>query len=96
MESILDKVLFLFNKSKEQDYTKEEYERILSYTNEHTDGLVVGRVFGYSISDYAIATLKWIGKPETISKYLDILRTLPENRKKEVTELVSKKLYEQI
>ena len=55
MESILDKVLFLLNKAEEQNCTEEEYQRIISYSSDGADGLVVGRVFGYSVSDYAIA-----------------------------------------
>lgn len=96
MESILDKVLFLLNKAAEQNCTEEEYQRIISYSSDGADGLVVGRVFGYSVSDYAIATLKWINKEETVSKYQELLKALPASRKMEVKALVERELYKQL
>lgn len=72
MESLGEKVLFLLNKSKEHSCTDDEYNKIVSYIDETSDNLVLGKIFGDSVSDYAIASLKWIGTEKTLLKYQEI------------------------
>lgn len=93
---ILEKVSFLLNKAKAKEYSKDEFDIIMSYTEEHTDNLVSGRVFGYSISEYAISTLKWIGSEESLRKYDEIMAQLPESRKRSISELIKSEMYKQV
>jgi hypothetical protein len=93
---ILDKVYFLLKISKSKRYTQDDLNRILDYTKEHTDSLIIGRVFGYSVSDYAIAVLKWINTDETVSEFNKMIHSLPESRRKTISELIKSEVYKQI
>ena len=94
--SITDKVLFLLQIAKNNNASSDEIKEIVQYTKEHTDNLVLGRVFGYSVSDYAIATLKWLNTDETNGIYERLFKELPERRKNNVVELIEKELYKQL
>lgn len=90
---ILDNVRFLFSIAQKGVCGEDELRIILNMTEEHTDNLILGRVFGYSVSDYAIATLKWIGSDSTLKEFKNIFDKLSKNRQTEIETLISRKLY---
>lgn len=92
-KGILDKVRYLLLTAKNNNCSGETLEKIREYTNQHTDDYVLGRVFGYSVSDYAFATLKWLNTRESLNIFDDLIHQISEPRKREIEELVSKKLY---
>ena len=94
--AILEKVSFLLQISKSQKCSPNDLQKILLYTKEHSDNAIIGKIFGYSVSDYAIATLKWINSSETEKEFNQIFKTLPKSRKAEITELIARKLYNQL
>lgn len=93
LNSILDKVNFLLSVAKKGECTDKDLMTISSLSKEHTDNLIIGRVFGYSVSDYALATLKWLNTKESNEAYDGLAMGIPKDRRSEVDELVSKKLY---
>lgn len=93
---ITDKISFLFEKSKSGQCSYDELQRIMEYTSQHSNDMVLGRFFGYSVSDYAIASLKWINTPDSIKNFNDVFESLPKERKQEISILISKKLYLQV
>lgn len=89
-KSILDKVDFLLLISKKGNCTDKELEEIKSMISEHSNDIILGKVFGYSVSDYAIATLNWL---KMYSEYEKVFQTLPLERRGEIQNLISSKLY---
>ena len=88
--SILDKVNFLLAIAKKGNCTGEELNEIVSMVPEHTDGMVLGRVFGYSVSDYAIATLKWLDKDK---EFESAMADLQDGRENDIQTLITSKIY---
>lgn len=95
-DSLLDKISFLLKTAKEQRYDQEAFNIIKIMTEEHSDNAILGRFFGYTVSDYAYATLKWLNTPETNELFVNLFNLLPSNRKQEINELIDKKLYLEI
>ena len=93
LNNILEKVQFLLEASKNKTDSPDVISTIDSLTIEHTDDMITGRFFGYSVSDYAIAALKWIGTTESEKLYSEKYEKLSDKRKKDIENLVSKKLY---
>ena len=58
--------------------------------------MIIGKVFGYSVSDYAIASLKWINSAKSITLFNEIFYSLSEQRQKNIKILIDKKTYLQI
>lgn len=93
--SILAKVDYIMQAVLKKDDSSECLQNLRSLSKEHTDDMVLGRVFGWSISDYAIAALKWINTDLTNTMFADEFDSLPDNRKPEVLVLIAKELYKQ-
>jgi hypothetical protein len=55
--------------------------------------MIIGKFFGYSVSDYAIASLRWINSRESLKLFDEVFISLSDERKKVVNELIDKKLY---
>lgn len=91
--SILEKVRFLLEKSKSKECSDTDLETIISYANEFSDHLVLGRVFGYSVGAYALAALFWIDSPFSKKAYDAIFPGLTLSQKKEVQDLIGTNLY---
>lgn len=94
--AILDKVIYLLSIAKKGSYDSDELEEIERLIGNHSNHMILGRVFGYSVSDYALATLKWLGSEETLKKYQAYERLMTDAQKKEVDELVKKNIYLQL
>ncbi|MEE0857352.1 MAG: hypothetical protein U0L58_08675 [Ruminococcus sp.] len=91
--SILNKVCFLLDKANSKKYTKTDLNTIIDYTKEFSNDLILGRVFGYSVGAYAMATLNWINDPVTGKEYDTLLKNLTQQQREEVEELIKKELY---
>ena len=92
-KGITEKVDFLLTIAKKGQCSNEEFADILKLLVEHSDKERLGKVFGYSVSDYAIATLAWIGDDKSYAEYNKIYTTLDEKRKLDITQLVKEKRY---
>lgn len=93
--SILYKVNFLFRKALSKEYSEDDLSYIITLCDEHSENMVLGKVFGYSVSDYAFATLKWIGSDECISIFKKHFYKLPKDRQTNINNLIESKLYNQ-
>ena len=90
---ILDKVKFLLSLAHKNQYTKNELDYVEMLVSEHSDNMRLGKVFGYSVSDYALATLSWLSTDETKELFNQNFSQLGEERKLHVSQLIDKKLY---
>lgn len=90
---ILDKVKFLLSLAQKKQYTKNELDSVKTLLSEHSDNMRLGKVFGYSISDYALATLSWLSTDETNELFNHNFSQLNEERKQHISQLIEKKLY---
>ena len=93
--TILEKVNFILGTVKTHNITPDNLQRIVELSKEHTDNLVLGRVFGWSVSDYAVAALKWIGTDEAQKEYDRIIQSLSKERREEIRELIEREIYKQ-
>ena len=66
-DGISEKVLFLLELAKKGTASESELSKIIEMISAHSDNVTLGRVFGYSVSDYAIATLKWLDSENALS-----------------------------
>lgn len=94
--SLLEKIDFLLTVSKKGTYTQEELQDILALTRERSEHGILGRFMGYSVSDYAIATLYWLGTKETKAEYNALTDGLSDFEKQEICALIEKKPYLQL
>ena len=90
---MLQKVLFLLYSAKNKTISEEDYQLILSYTSQHSDYLSLGKVFGYSISDYAIATLYWLQTSKSLEDFNSIFSQLDKERQSIIKELIESERY---
>ena len=89
--SLLAKIHFLLSKAATKTYSPTEFTQIIRLAQHHSDHMILGKFMGYSASDYAIATLKWIGSTETQEAYNSIMETLPQYRKDTIIALIDNK-----
>ena len=92
---ILDKVKFLLSLAQKKRYTQNELDCVKALLTEHSDSMRLGKVFGYSVSDYAFATLSWLSTDETKGLFERGFSQLSEERKRHISQLIEKKLYMQ-
>lgn len=95
-DGISEKVLFLLELAKKGAASESELSKIIEMISAHSDNVTLGRVFGYSVSDYAIATLKWLDSENALLEYEKAIRGLSDNRMSAITELITNKPYLQI
>jgi len=70
--------------------------QISKLTEQHSEGLRQGKVFGYSVSEYAFATLNWLGTTDSMQLYDELTRALSDSRKVRIDALVASDLYKKI
>ncbi|MGN0541896.1 MAG: hypothetical protein ACI4JG_00445 [Acutalibacteraceae bacterium] len=90
---ILDKVRFLLSLAQKNQYTKNELEAVTALLSEHSESMRLGKVFGYSVSDYAFATLSWLSTDETKELFDCYYSQLSAERKQTISQLIDNKLY---
>ena len=92
-KGVVEKVDYLMKKAICKDYDDNDIELIVSYLDEHSEHAILGRVFGYSVSEYAFAALKWIGTEQTVSIFEKYYNKLSKERKKKINELIQSEYY---
>ena len=68
-------------------------ENIIEMTKETSDHPKLGKVFGYSVDEYAIATLKWLGEEE---KFIKCYEELSDYKKRRIDELIDSKCFNEL
>ena len=68
-------------------------EQIAILTKQHSEDLRLGKVFGFSVSEYAFATLKWLSSSDSLFLYDKLTKQLSASRKARINELVSSNVY---
>lgn len=74
--SILEKIEYMHSLAKNKSYNEKDLMCLKEYSKEYSDNMVLGRFMGYSLFDYALATLYWIGTEETKMMFDDLLEGL--------------------
>ena len=90
---LLDKVQFGLKIAKRGIIDNEEFGILQGLSIEAEQEGRLGKVMGYSVSDYAIASWYWLGNGGMFHLYYD---ELDENRQFRVMELVKKEVYKEI
>ena len=88
-----EKVSFMLEKANKGTCSDEDMQTIVSFADEFSDDYIIGKVFGYSVGAYALATLKWINNRKTRAAFNELYEKLTESQKLEVDELIRRKLY---
>ena len=78
-----------------KQYTQNELNCVKALLAEHSDTVRLGKVFGYSVSDYAFATLSWLSTDETKELFEREFSKLSKERKLHISQLIEKRLYTQ-
>lgn len=91
--NLLDKANFGLVIAKRGLITREEFTVLRGLSIEPEQEGRLGKVMGYSVSDYAIASWYWLGNEGMFHLYYD---ELDENRQFRVMELVKKEVYKEI
>lgn len=92
-DSLLNKIDFLLSLSQKGECSAEELNRIVLLTRQHSEHMILGRFMGYSVSDYAFASLKWINSKDSIKIFETLFNNLSEKRKQEINILIEQKIY---
>lgn len=69
LNSLPEKVKFLLMSAKNKTDDTQTLTVIKSLIREHSEERVLGKILGYSVSDYAIASLKWMGTEKSIELF---------------------------
>lgn len=88
LNSLPKKVDFILTLAAKGEMSEGELKMVESFLPEHSDHPRLGRVFGYTVSDYAFASLKWIGTEEMLRIFNKHFVTLSPERKNEINELI--------
>lgn len=90
---LFDKVRYICKIANANGCTQEQKEDLLALVKEHSNEERLGKVFGFSVSDFAIACFKWIGDED---EFNNLVISLDENRKLIIQELVASNMYTQL
>ena len=87
------KVYALLQIANDNIIDDDTLEQIAALTEHHSENIRLGKVLGYSVSEYAFATLKWIGTSDSLKLYDTLITPLPESRKTRIYKLISSNVY---
>jgi len=87
-KGIGQKVYELLKISTERIVSNDVIDEIAAMTTQHSNDLRLGKVFGYSVSEYAFAALKWINNTYSNGLYDKLIEPISDERKWRVSELV--------
>lgn len=90
---ILDKIQYIVDIAKRGTATKDEIDSLEQYSLENSDNLVLGRFFGYSVAEMAIACYKVIHEDKLFDKWFNTLDRFSQDN---VTTFLKKRLYLQM
>lgn len=94
--SILEKIRYMLELAGKKEYSKKDIVSLKGYAEDHSNNAVIGRFMGYSISDYALATLYWLDSKESKEEFEKIYDNLQAERKKEIDSLIRTNAYLQL
>ena len=89
LTSLPEKVKFLLISAKNKADDEQTLSVIKSLTGEHSNERVLGKIFGYSVSDYAIASLKWMDTEKSIELFNEEYGKLADERKEVISWLIA-------
>ena len=92
-KGLLEKIKYICLVAKSGVMTEEDKHILNEYSKEHSDYLRLGKLFGHSVSDYAIACFKWINTKESLDAYYQALEPLSEDWRKDIQELADSNVY---
>ena len=92
-KTLLEKVNYLLTIAKTKDFSRDDLKNIETLTSDDSDHPRLGKVFGYSVAEYAIETLKWINEEDI---YKSFTKGLDEYKKGRITDLIESRCYQQI
>jgi hypothetical protein len=90
------KVFKILEIVKERVTDEETINQLVLLTNEYSEHHKLGKVFGFSVGDYAFAALKWIGSDYSSAVFDRLFQLLPASRKESINELISSNAYTKI
>lgn len=88
-----DKVIYMLNLAKSGNAKREDIEILKEFAKENSNDVILGKVNGYSISDYAIVTLYWLGQFEL---YKEFIKDIDINEKWCIENLIKSEIYKSI
>ncbi len=91
--SIVEKVDYLLSIARKGSCCQQELDEIEAMIGEHTNHIILGRVFGYSVSDYAIATLAWLNSRESKDAFRRAYDLVDATRQEEINRLIQSEIY---
>jgi hypothetical protein len=91
--NILDKENYCLSLARSSSYSSQDLETIRELSLEHSNHVRLGRVFGYSVSDYALATLKWLNTEETNLIFDELYSFKSNAQKEEADDLIRSNIY---
>jgi hypothetical protein len=91
--SLFDTVKNLLSIAESGQFSNADLDEIVSLLPLHSGNHVVGKMFGYSVSDYAFATLKWLNSSKANDIFADEFSRLGQFRKEDILALIEKKYY---
>ena len=80
-DNLLDKIRFVLNAAKNKTDDDTTLSVIMSLTAEHSEERNLGKFMGYSVSDYAIASLKWMDTEKSNQLFKEEYNKLSDDRK---------------
>ena len=86
--SLPDKVNYLISPAKRGNLTKEELKTVEALLSENSGHPRLGRFFGYSISDYAFASLYWLKDERARALFDKHFAYLDKKRKENINNLI--------
>ena len=88
---LIDKIKYICQIAKDGKPSNEQKEQLIELSKEHSNDCRMGKVFGYSVSDFAIACFKWINETETYNR---LIKDLSEDRLETINRLIATNAYE--
>lgn len=88
-----DKVIYMLNLAKNGNAKRDDIENLKEFAGENSNDIVLGKVNGYSISHYAIATLYWLGEFEL---YKEFIKDVNSNERWCIENLIKSEVHKSI
>ena len=88
LNSLTEKVKYLLISAKNKADDDNTLAIVKSLIKEHSDERVLGKIFGYSVSDYAIASLKWMDTEKSNQLFEEEYNKLSNDRKTVIDWLI--------
>ena len=91
--NFLSKIYNMLLMAKYREKDEEKIKMLVPLTYEDSPHVRLQRVFGYSVSDFAFATLKWLDTPYSNELYDELIADISEGRRYIIEELIAGEGY---